>query len=100
MGGPPDGLDYGRFHLRRRPSACRWFSKLGNDYISRLSLDFETIQIISPLLHHDFAFFRLGRAVVGPAIGILHSVSQLMLNIVHAIVQHSIEYGSGLARKP
>ena len=42
----------------------------------------EPVQIVGPRLHHQFALGQERRAVVGPAVPILHRVGQLVLDEV------------------
>ena len=56
--------------------ACRWSSRLELDHV-RTNAQF--VQVVRPPLHHFPPRWQVCRAVVGPPIGILHRVGQLVL---------------------
>jgi hypothetical protein len=60
----------------------------------------QRVQIIRPSLHHSFALRQMLCAIVGPAIGALHCMSQLLPNIIDTEPSTSSKIVRAVARKP
>jgi len=56
---------------------------------------FQGVQVIRPGLHHNLPFWKVGRAVIGPAQRIAHGMGQLMFYEVGPEAQDLIKDGAG-----
>lgn len=72
-----------------------WITKAAGALLSlKRSQHFDTVEIISPQLHHFFTFIKVCCPVISSSIRVLDCMCKLVLNEVNALVQYFVKDGS------